>query len=120
MDAKHEKIVGKIRDFFFRLHLKVSVYWSLKVLAKVNEKKSWLFPTVCANPITVICPVTSTVIDPINQMENPHTAAMIYIEWFHINSSFDSFQYKGFVDFVMFSSQPSESVINIVKKAGKQ
>ena len=70
------KKLSEKSEIFFRLHLKVSVYWSLKVLAKVNEKKSWLFPTVCANPITVICLVKSTVIDPINQMDITRTLGM--------------------------------------------
>ena len=56
-------------------------FWSFRASTKAQRKilstsKVFTLHGICANPITVICPITPTVTDPITKMEVAHTVGL--------------------------------------------
>ena len=56
------------------------ILWTLfKIKPKyseVTQQEPMLGPMVCTNPITVICPITPTLKEPITKMEVAHTMGL--------------------------------------------
>ena len=66
----------KLETFAFyvkTMHEKYSPQFPIKFCENYYEVSSHHVQKVCANPITVISPVTPTVMDPITKMEVAHT-----------------------------------------------
>ena len=75
----------KLETFAFyvkTMHEKYSPQFPIKFCENCYEVSSHHVQKVCANPITVISPVTPTVMDPITKMEVAHTVRHAFIAGF--------------------------------------